>query len=141
MVVANLYFWREGSFYSEEEDGLATSSSRPSGDRFRDHPLRLTASGRPPGSIFADAQIEGVLIPPPKKKSHPCGRLFLFGRGGIRTPGPLQVFCFQDRRIRPLCHSSKICHTLYNFTKFISRSIMRNLDLPIPSRNIPIVQN
>lgn len=28
------------------------------------------------------------------------------GRGGIRTPGPLRVFCFQDRRDRPLCHSS-----------------------------------
>ena len=30
-----------------------------------------------------------------------------FGRGGIRTPGTLRHFCFQDRRIRPLCHSSK----------------------------------
>ena len=32
--------------------------------------------------------------------------LIAFGRGGIRTPGPVKVFCFQDRRIRPLCHSS-----------------------------------
>ena len=28
------------------------------------------------------------------------------GRGRIRTHGPLQDFCFQDRRNRPLCHSS-----------------------------------
>jgi hypothetical protein len=26
--------------------------------------------------------------------------------GGIRTPGALQLNGFQDRRIRPLCHSS-----------------------------------
>ncbi|MCH9626990.1 MAG: hypothetical protein S4CHLAM2_06230 [Chlamydiales bacterium] len=32
--------------------------------------------------------------------------LFDFGRGGIRTPGWLPNSCFQDRRIRPLCHSS-----------------------------------
>ena len=28
------------------------------------------------------------------------------GEGGIRTPGPLTVNGFQDRRIRPLCHLS-----------------------------------
>src|SRR5512145_2039820 len=28
------------------------------------------------------------------------------GWGGIRTPGPLRVNGFQDRRIRPLCHPS-----------------------------------
>lgn len=33
-------------------------------------------------------------------------RLFHFGRGEIRTPGWLPNFCFQDRRNRPLCHSS-----------------------------------
>lgn len=30
-----------------------------------------------------------------------------FGRGRIRTHEPLRVSCFQDRRNRPLCHSSK----------------------------------
>lgn len=29
------------------------------------------------------------------------------GRGRIRTHGTLRYFCFQDRRNRPLCHSSK----------------------------------
>jgi hypothetical protein len=28
------------------------------------------------------------------------------GERGIRTPGPLQVNGFQDRRNRPLCHLS-----------------------------------
>ena len=30
----------------------------------------------------------------------------LGGERGIRTPGPLTVNGFQDRRIRPLCHLS-----------------------------------
>ena len=36
------------------------------------------------------------------------------GERGIRTPGPLQVNGFQDRRNRPLCHLSggKITHIL-----------------------------
>ena len=29
------------------------------------------------------------------------------GERGIRTPGPVTVNGFQDRRIRPLCHLSK----------------------------------
>ncbi len=34
--------------------------------------------------------------------------LFFFcgGERGIRTPGPVTVNGFQDRRIRPLCHLS-----------------------------------
>ncbi len=34
--------------------------------------------------------------------------------GGIRTPGPVTVNGFQDRRNRPLCHLSKyfaVCET------------------------------
>ena len=38
------------------------------------------------------------------------GRLSIFptlgGERGIRTPGPVTVNGFQDRRIRPLCHFS-----------------------------------
>ena len=30
----------------------------------------------------------------------------LCGERGIRTPGPVKVNGFQDRRIRPLCHLS-----------------------------------
>jgi hypothetical protein len=33
-------------------------------------------------------------------------KLFLGGERGIRTPGPVTVNGFQDRRIRPLCHLS-----------------------------------
>ena len=32
------------------------------------------------------------------------------GEGGIRTPGPLRVNGFQDRRYRPLSHLSKFHH-------------------------------
>ena len=32
--------------------------------------------------------------------------LLLGGERGIRTPGPLTVSGFQDRRNRPLCHLS-----------------------------------
>ncbi|MFM1969205.1 MAG: hypothetical protein RL152_582, partial [Bacteroidota bacterium] len=31
---------------------------------------------------------------------------FFGGERGIRTPGPVTVNGFQDRRIRPLCHLS-----------------------------------
>lgn len=32
----------------------------------------------------------------------------LRGERGIRTPGPVKINGFQDRRIRPLCHLSKV---------------------------------
>ena len=35
--------------------------------------------------------------------------------GGIRTPGALQLNGFQDRRIRPLCHSSVFLREFVNF--------------------------
>ena len=34
------------------------------------------------------------------------GLSFFGGERGIRTPGPVTVNGFQDRRIRPLCHLS-----------------------------------
>ena len=33
---------------------------------------------------------------------------FVCGERGIRTPGPVKINGFQDRRIRPLCHLSKV---------------------------------
>ena len=36
-----------------------------------------------------------------------CRGLCVFGRGRIRTHEPLRASCFQDRRNRPLCHSSR----------------------------------
>ena len=48
----------------------------------------------------------------------PLSSLTAFGRGGIRTPGTLRYFCFQDRRIRPLCHSST--------NKYLIRTAVRN---------------
>jgi hypothetical protein len=45
--------------------------------------------------------------PPEKQKARFQTGNGLFSRGGgIRTPGPVTVSGFQDRRNRPLCHSS-----------------------------------
>ncbi len=33
-------------------------------------------------------------------------QLKIYGERGIRTPGPLRINGFQDRRDRPLCHLS-----------------------------------
>lgn len=41
-----------------------------------------------------------------KESRYYSGFLFLSGEGGIRTPGPVTVNGFQDRRNRPLCHLS-----------------------------------
>ena len=45
--------------------------------------------------------------PHQQKKAIPKNRnSFFCGEGGIRTPGPVKVNGFQDRRNRPLCHLS-----------------------------------
>ena len=41
---------------------------------------------------------------------------FFCGERGIRTPGPVKINGFQDRRIRPLCHLSKV---EFYFARFI----------------------
>ena len=41
-----------------------------------------------------------------RKMPHKGAFVFLCGERGIRTPGPVTVNGFQDRRIRPLCHLS-----------------------------------
>ena len=64
---------------------------------FRLRPFGLIPFGIP---SFASLQIK----PPLGFSSQVC--FVNDGRGGIRTPGPVKDFCFQDRRIRPLCHSS-----------------------------------
>ena len=52
----------------------------------------------------------------------------LGGKRGIRTPGPVKINGFQDRRIRPLCHLSVCKGTnffYYNqiFLSFFSHTI------------------
>ncbi len=42
------------------------------------------------------------------------------GERGIRTPGPLTVNGFQDRRIRPLCHLSFSLKGLQKYAYFYS---------------------
>jgi hypothetical protein len=42
-----------------------------------------------------------------QKKSCNCRKIFSSGgERGIRTPGPVTVNGFQDRRVKPLCHLS-----------------------------------
>jgi hypothetical protein len=53
------------------------------------------------------AQMQSLLVRIScNKKPRECGVLFDGGERGIRTPGPVTVNGFQDRRIRPLCHLS-----------------------------------
>jgi hypothetical protein len=57
-----------------------------------------------------------LLFPSPKSKLHSNGKqkthdktwvlMSCGGERGIRTPGPVTVNGFQDRRVKPLCHLS-----------------------------------
>jgi hypothetical protein len=59
------------------------------------------------GNLFIYESISFVEKLYIKIKQPPKKRLFIFsGEKGIRTPGPVTVNGFQDRRIRPLCHLS-----------------------------------
>ncbi len=49
-----------------------------------------------------------------KKPAH-CAGFWNCGERGIRTPGPVTVNGFQDRRIRPLCHLSDAKVKLQNW--------------------------
>ena len=53
---------------------------------------------------------------------------FLSGERGIRTPGPVTVNGFQDRRIRPLCHLSgaKVNHQ----NRIIKKSLKKHINTP-----------
>ena len=48
------------------------------------------------------------------------------GKGGIRTPGPVKVNGFQDRRIRPLCHLSVCKGTLFFQTDKVFLKLFSN---------------
>jgi hypothetical protein len=50
----------------------------------------------------------GLCPPKPIKEKPTCAEASVGegGERGIRTPGPVTVNGFQDRRIRPLCHLS-----------------------------------
>ncbi len=59
------------------------------------------------------------------------------GKRGIRTPGPVKVSGFQDRRIRPLCHLS-VCKdtkifvtTKKNFLIALKNVSLYEINLPI----------
>ncbi len=48
------------------------------------------------------------------------------GEGGIRTPGPVTVNGFQDRRIRPLCHLSAANVQVETIQSKINQNIIFN---------------
>jgi hypothetical protein len=54
-----------------------------------------------------------------KKEPHFSVKLLPGGERGIRTPGPVTVNGFQDRRIRPLCHLSFTSKGLQNYPFFM----------------------
>src|ERR1700712_1197030 len=83
-----------------------------------------------------------------QKKRDRFASLF-FGRGGgIRTPGTLRYNGFQDRRVRPLCHSSvwsklirltakaafSDCVGCKIITKFPFRQVLSRMDADLGSR-------
>ena len=52
----------------------------------------------------------------------------LCGKRGIRTPGPVKINGFQDRRIRPLCHlSAAKVVSFFRFTKYLAKSFKKSL--------------
>ena len=69
---------------------------------------------RPQGPAREEGRADGAQGRQTAHEKEPVTRLSLStkiygGEGGIRTPGPLQVNGFQDRRDRPLRHLSKGC--------------------------------
>jgi hypothetical protein len=65
-----------------------------------------------------------------KQKTHDNSWVLILpgGERGIRTPGPVTVNGFQDRRIRPLCHLSgaKVKHR----SRIIKKSSKKHLKTP-----------
>ena len=74
-------------------------------------------------------------------KKSPFSRAFYFSGGerGIRTPGPVTVNGFQDRRNRPLCHFSATnisdFQKLQDFESKTSKSFSIGYSLRIPGKS------
>ena len=63
----------------------------------------------PPSGLLFDKEFGSTCISLPKKiEVSMTSKLISCGKRGIRTPGPVKVNGFQDRRDRPLRHLSKI---------------------------------
>lgn len=82
--------------------------------------------------------MEGTLQVDKKKKDETEISSFLTlkntsGKGGIRTPGPVKISGFQDRRIRPLCHLSMMqrYNLFLNYQKKIEKNVFISIFLRI----------
>ena len=72
---------------------------------------KLKLKGLRPFGLFPCKALQerGSRRPCTKKSPAQSAELqFVCGERGIRTPGPVKINGFQDRRIRPLCHLSKV---------------------------------
>jgi hypothetical protein len=87
----------------------------------------MLALSRP--GIFHLSALTNKFATPPNEKCPLSGAFALFcGERGIRTPGPVTVNGFQDRRIRPLCHLSGAKIRAGDFlTKLIDNIILVNI--------------
>jgi hypothetical protein len=58
--------------------------------------------------VFSFMELRQVNLPRPINEKATASRDFslIGGERGIRTPGPVTVNGFQDRRVKPLCHLS-----------------------------------
>jgi hypothetical protein len=75
--------------------------------------IKKSNAGLRPFSFFIAVALESKLSKLHQQKMPHKGAFDFFGgERGIRTPGPVTVNGFQDRRIRPLCHLSaaKVIH-------------------------------
>ena len=57
---------------------------------------------------------------------HLLASFWFCGKRGIRTPGPVKINGFQDRRIRPLCHlSATKVQPFFDFAKYFLHHLQK----------------
>ena len=89
--------------WSAEREGLSSLRS----DIPRREVLAFTAHAGTSFLAFFILEFAQASLAHPQIKNAPVGGMGLVcGERGIRTPGPVTVNGFQDRRNRPLCHLS-----------------------------------
>ena len=79
----------------------------------------------------SSAPTDGIIN---KKSTTSVILFFVFGgERGIRTPGPVKINGFQDRRIRPLCHlSSDKSRTLFWIDQIFFKKIFKKISPAAP---------
>ena len=112
------------AFEPAEREGLSSLRSDIEGLH-----IKKQMPGLRPLSFFIAVALESKLSTLHQRKMPRKGAfVFSCGERGIRTPGPVTVNGFQDRRIRPLCHLSgaKVKHR----SRIIKKSSKKHLKTP-----------